>query len=126
MGAVKKLEKAEPQIEARKKSDLEPLTERQEQIITVIENGVILEGRPPAVREIGLRCKPPIKSPNGVMCHLKALEKKGYIDRASHTSRGILLTFGNWPWLKKKAPEKTPESNSKKAGKKTPRSKRKR
>ena len=33
-----------------------------------------------------------IKSPNGVMCHLKALEKKGLITRESHMSRAIQLS----------------------------------
>ena len=33
-----------------------------------------------------------IKSPNGVMCHLKALERKGMISRESHMSRAIQLS----------------------------------
>src|SRR4029078_6560160 len=44
----------------------------------------------PTVREIGSGFK--IKSPNGVMCHLKALEKKGLITRESHMSRAIQIT----------------------------------
>ena len=43
----------------------------------------------PTVREIGAGFK--IRSPNGVMCHLKALEKKGLITRESHMSRAIQL-----------------------------------
>ena len=31
-------------------------------------------------------------SPNGVMCHLRALEKKGLINRGSYKSRSIKLT----------------------------------
>jgi repressor LexA len=41
------------------------------------------------VREIGLEFD--IKSPNGVMCHLKALEKKGLIKRELHSARAIQL-----------------------------------
>ena len=32
-----------------------------------------------------------IKSPNGVMCHLKALEKKGLIKREEHSARAIQI-----------------------------------
>jgi len=39
------------------------------------------EGLPPAIRDI---CDAfSISSPNGVMCHLKALEKKGHISRVT-------------------------------------------
>jgi len=41
----------------------------------------------PTVREIASALG--IKSPNGVVCHLKALEKKGVIRRTPKSSRGI-------------------------------------
>lgn len=41
------------------------------------------KGVPATIRGIGERFD--IKSPNGVMCHLKALEKKGYV---VHAGRG--------------------------------------
>jgi repressor LexA len=46
-------------------------------------------GYGPTVREIGLHFE--IKSPNGVMCHLKALQKKGLIHREPNMSRAIQL-----------------------------------
>src|SRR5581483_409794 len=46
-------------------------------------------GYGPTVREIGTEFK--ISSPNGVMCHLKALEKKGLIIREPNMSRAIML-----------------------------------
>ena len=46
-------------------------------------------GYGPTVREIGLHFQ--IKSPNGVMCHLKALQKKGLIHREPNMSRAIQL-----------------------------------
>ena len=46
-------------------------------------------GYGPTVREIGDEFG--IKSPNGVMCHLKALEKKGLITREPNLSRAIQL-----------------------------------
>jgi repressor LexA len=47
-------------------------------------------GYGPTVREIGQQFE--IRSPNGVMCHLKALEKKGLINREPNMSRAIMLT----------------------------------
>jgi repressor LexA len=46
-------------------------------------------GYGPTVREIGEQFG--IASPNGVMCHLKALEKKGLITREPNMSRAIQL-----------------------------------
>ncbi len=43
----------------------------------------------PTVREIGQAFD--ISSPNGVMCHLKALEKKGLIKRQGFSARAITL-----------------------------------
>lgn len=65
-----------------------PLTTRQQEIYDFISDR-IAKGLPPTVREIGNRFK--IKSPNGVMCHLKALERKGLINRDSQLSRAITL-----------------------------------
>lgn len=65
-----------------------PLTPRQSEIYEFIVER-ITNGLPPTVREVGSQFK--IRSPNGVMCHLKALERKGLITRESHQSRAIML-----------------------------------
>lgn len=65
------------------------LTERQQQIYEFIREKIDDRGYGPTVREIADRFK--IKSPNGVMCHLKALEKKGLITREPNMSRAIQL-----------------------------------
>lgn len=65
------------------------LTPRQRLIYDFIKDKIVNRGYGPTVREIGAGFK--IKSPNGVMCHLKALEKKGLITRESHMSRAIQL-----------------------------------
>ena len=44
----------------------------------------------PSVREIARAMS--IKSPNGVMAHLKALEKKGWIRRKPNATRWIEVT----------------------------------
>lgn len=67
-----------------------PLTPRQKQIYEFIKDKILNRGYGPTVREIGNYCK--INSPNGVVCHLKALEKKGYITRSERLARGIELT----------------------------------
>ena len=49
------------------------LTERQQNIYNMIRNLIVQRGYGPTVREIGEHFG--IKSPNGVMCHLRALER---------------------------------------------------
>ncbi|MBL4885261.1 MAG: repressor LexA [Planctomycetaceae bacterium] len=67
-----------------------PLTERQQAIYDFLKDKIMNRGYGPTVREIGNHFG--IRSPNGVMCHLKALERKGLITRESHMSRAIQLT----------------------------------
>lgn len=55
----------------------EPVTKRQKEIFEFILECIKENGVPPTVRDIGERCK--IDSPNGVMCHLKALNRRGLI-----------------------------------------------
>lgn len=66
------------------------LTQRQKDIYEFIRDKIVNRGYGPTVREIGGQFG--IRSPNGVMCHLKALEKKGLITRESHMSRAIQLS----------------------------------
>lgn len=60
-------------------SDSPTITKRQHEILDFIRDKIENRGFPPSIREIGEAFQ--IASPNGVMCHLKALEKKGYIER---------------------------------------------
>jgi repressor LexA len=69
--------------------DFSQLTERQREIYDFIRERIENRGYGPTVREIGEGFK--IKSPNGVMCHLKALEKKGLIKRTGFQARAISL-----------------------------------
>jgi repressor LexA len=70
-------------------ADIESLTPRQREIYTFIRGKIQGRGYGPTVREIGTEFD--IKSPNGVMCHLKALQKKGLIHREPNMSRAIQL-----------------------------------
>ncbi len=70
-------------------ADLEALTSRQREIYQFIRGKIQGRGYGPTVREIGTQFE--IKSPNGVMCHLKALQKKGLIHREPNMSRAIQL-----------------------------------
>jgi repressor LexA len=70
-------------------ADLDVLTPRQKEIYNFIRSKIQGRGYGPTVREIGLHFQ--IKSPNGVMCHLKALQKKGLIHREPNMSRAIQL-----------------------------------
>ncbi|MEM9352662.1 MAG: transcriptional repressor LexA [Planctomycetota bacterium] len=66
------------------------LTRRQKEVLDFIHGLIENRGYGPTVREIGDNFG--IASPNGVMCHLKALEKKGFITREANMSRAIQLT----------------------------------
>jgi repressor LexA len=78
-------------------SDRLSLTQRQLEIYEFIQDKILNRGYGPTVREIGTAFE--IRSPNGVMCHLKALERKGLISREQHMSRAIQLT--DQPQLKR-------------------------
>ena len=78
-------------------SDRPTLTERQREIYEFIKDKILNRGYGPTVREIGTAFG--IRSPNGVMCHLKALEKKKLITREQYMSRAIQLT--DQPQLKR-------------------------
>jgi|SRR5579883_1469374 len=65
------------------------LTPKQQQIFEFIRGHIETKGYPPTIRDI---CKQfHIKSPNGVMCHLRALQNKGKISRDKNLSRGITI-----------------------------------
>ncbi len=68
-----------------------PPTERQSKMLEVIKNYTAKRGFPPTVRDIGKAMK--ITSPNGVMCHLKALEKRGLLRRARANGRALSRGF---------------------------------
>jgi repressor LexA len=65
------------------------LTEKQLAIYEFLRDKIRTRGYGPTVREIGTEFG--IMSPNGVVCHLKALEKKGMITREPNMSRAIQL-----------------------------------
>jgi len=67
-----------------------PLTHQQQAVYDFIRRKIIERGYGPTVREIGEHMS--IKSPNGVMCHLRALERKGMLTRTANKSRAIELT----------------------------------
>jgi repressor LexA len=76
--------------ERRLAMSLDTLTTRQREVFDLIRKLINERGYGPTVREIGEYFD--IASPNGVMCHLKALEKKGIITREPNMSRAIQLT----------------------------------
>lgn len=66
------------------------LTNRQAEILELIAESVQTKGFAPSIREIADAFG--INSPNGVVCHLKALERKGFLIRQKSKSRAIELT----------------------------------
>ena len=62
-----------------------PVTPRQQEVLDFIRERSCVYG--PTVREIMQHFG--FNSPNGAVCHLKALERKGLIRRREHCVRGI-------------------------------------
>ena len=65
----------------------ESLTNRQKAVLSFIRDHIEDTGYPPTIREIGDHLG--IKSTNGVNDHLKALERKGYLERKTGKSRAL-------------------------------------
>jgi repressor LexA len=63
------------------------LTDRQREILEFITRSIGARGYPPTLREIGTHFG--IRSTNGVNDHLRALEKKGYLQREDLKSRAL-------------------------------------
>ena len=63
------------------------LTDRQREVLDFISGSINKCGYPPTLREIGSHFG--IRSTNGVNDHLRALEKKGYLQREDLKSRAL-------------------------------------
>ena len=67
-----------------------PLTDRQREILTFIARHLREHGYAPSLRDI---CdQTGIASTNGVLDHLNALSRKGYLTRDLATARSLRLT----------------------------------
>lgn len=82
---VRVAEKSEEPGEAGGSRDR--LTDRQRQVLQYISQSIRSRGYPPTLREIGQHMQ--IRSTNGVNDHLRALEKKGYLERHDLKSRAL-------------------------------------
>ena len=72
---------------------MKKLTEKQENVFRFICEQQQNRGYPPTIREIGDKFN--LRSTGSVRDYLNALEKKGFINRNSRTSRGIEILKGN-------------------------------
>jgi len=68
---------------------MEQLTARQEQVLQIVIQYINDYGYPPSLRDIGKKLA--VSGTLGVMKHLEALERKGYLRRQEGSSRGISL-----------------------------------
>ncbi|MDX2021497.1 MAG: transcriptional repressor LexA [Deltaproteobacteria bacterium] len=71
----------------RDEDERDALTDRQREILDFISQSIEGRGYPPTLREIGSHFG--IRSTNGVNDHLRALEKKGYLQREDLKSRAL-------------------------------------
>lgn len=72
------------------------LTERQNQAYEFIRSYMRAHRKPPTLHEIGAALG--IRSTNGVFKLVRALEKKGYVEREQHAARGLSLTDADDPF----------------------------
>ena len=68
---------------------MEQLTQRQQQVLELISEHIERHGFPPSHRELMISLG--VKSPLGILKHLRALEKKGHLACRQGSSRGITL-----------------------------------
>lgn len=64
-------------------------TPRQMRLLQYIAEFLAENGYPPTVREMALAMH--VKSSNGIVCHLKALTRKGWLEFDAMRARGIRL-----------------------------------
>ncbi len=70
------------------------LTDRQQQILDLIQSAITRTGAPPTRAEIAAELG--FKSANAAEDHLQALARKGAIELVSGTSRGIRMKSDSW------------------------------
>lgn len=66
-----------------------PLTPRQREVLLFIQNHVDRHGYPPTSRELSDGCN--LGGPSGAVRFLAALERKGYVHRATGRNRALVL-----------------------------------
>jgi len=72
-------------------TELRPLTAKQRAVYRFIAAHYRDTRIPPTVRDIQRHTG--VASPNGVVCHLRALRAKGWVEWRSMTARSILPTL---------------------------------
>ena len=75
--------------QSQTKTEKQPLTERQAEVLANIRKFWEANGFSPSIREIAQQHG--MTSPNGAKSVLDALAKKGYISRVANISRSIVL-----------------------------------
>jgi repressor LexA len=71
------------------------LTARQKRVLCLIVKGTLKNGYQPSMRDLMGTLK--ISSPNGIACHITALEKKGYLSRGpKHSKRSLGINWGRY------------------------------
>lgn len=88
---------------------MDELTERQLAILGFIARHIAQKRFPPTIREIGEGMG--IRSTNGVNDHLKALERKGFLERGEMKSRALVPTERAWRALGAEPPASAAAAN---------------
>lgn len=62
-----------------------PMTDKQKEIVSFVHGAALATGSPPSIREISDYVGK--RQPAGILGHLRAIKKKGYIDNRPYISR---------------------------------------
>jgi repressor LexA len=69
---------------------MKPLTEKQQAVLTFVEDFCVRQGYPPTVREVAAHFA---IQPRAAADHLEALKRKGHLHREPGLSRGLVLSL---------------------------------
>ena len=73
-------------------AELQPLTERQREVLQYIASFIAERGYSPTTREVCVAFA--FASPNGAVCHLDALRRKGWLSWEENRTRTMKITEG--------------------------------
>lgn len=88
--------------------DAHGLTARQREVLVLIVRRLRSTGIPPTIREIGIALS--IRTANGVVCHIRALSRKGMILASrDNSARNLIVTDAGYAALGLLSPQRFEE-----------------
>jgi repressor LexA len=76
-------------------------TARQTQVLACIDESWLKRWRGPSLKEIQRALKLPLGNVQGASDHLRALQKKGYVERREGEAYAVRLTSSGMQWVRR-------------------------